>query len=335
MEKIEYSQLRELLMDPAVSDKEITKYLKVVKRESGAFQPVVEPDARTVEMSAGERFEIESSLDWANGVCRARRRRAFDARVDTARKPVLVSEGDSWFQFPFFLEDVIDQLGPDYVISSLDAAGDTARNMVYGSKEYMPELLRQKAHKVRAFLFSAAGNDVIGQNEFGEPVLLELLKNYSSGKSAAWHVNQGVLSPILQFLENAYRDVINTIRKDPDFKKLPIIVHGYDFAIPGGFSGDTRHPAWAKQDQWLGGPMRKKRITDTTLQRDIIRFLITALYDMLERVAGEAGDTFVFIADIRGKVADNQWADEIHPNDDGFKAVAKVFRATLRKAGVR
>jgi len=335
VKKITYEELRDMLMDPAIGDEQIASYLRAFKSESGAFHPVVKPDPTKVQISPGARFEIESSLDWANRVSRERRRRIFNDRVNTARKPVLVSEGDSWFQFPFFLDDVIDQLASDYVISSLDAAGDTARNMVYGSKEYMPELLRLKSHKVRAFLFSAAGNDVIGQDEYGNPVLLRLLKDHSPGKSAAWHVDQAELSPILQFLETAYREVINTIRKDSDFTKLPIILHGYDFAIPGGFNGDDRHPAWAKQDQWLGSPMRKKRIKDETLQRDIIKFLINALYDMLEKVAGESSRSFVYVADIRDKVPSGEWADEIHPTSKGFGKVADVFRSTLKKAGVR
>ncbi|MGO8045246.1 hypothetical protein ACC713_20310 [Rhizobium johnstonii] len=240
MAKITYKQLRDMLMDPKVSDKHIASYLKAIKSNSEAFHPVIKPNPAKVEISRGARFEIESSLDWANRVSRGRRRQIFDSRVDTARKPVLVSEGDSWFQFPFLLDDVIDQLGRDYVVSSLDAAGDTARNMVYGSKEFMPELLRLKAHKLKGILFSAAGNDVIGQDEYGNPVLLTLLKEHSPGKSAAWHVDQSKLSSILQFLETAYREVINTIRRDRDFTNLPIIVHGYDYAIPGGFPGDTR-----------------------------------------------------------------------------------------------
>ncbi|NTG45240.1 hypothetical protein [Rhizobium rhizogenes] len=335
MRKITYEALRDMLMDPAISDAQIASYLRAFRSESGAFHPVIKPDPAKVEISPGARFEIESSLDWANRVSRERRRLIFSDRVNTARKPILVSEGDSWFQFPFFLDDVIDQLAPDYVISSLDAAGDTARNMVYGSKEYMPELLRLKAHKVRAFLFSAAGNDVIGQDEYGNPVLLTLLKDHSPGKSAAWHVNQSELSNILQFLKTAYREVINTIRNDRDFTKLPIIVHGYDFAIPGGFEGDNRHPAWARQDQWLGNPMRKKKIKDVTLQREIIKHLINALYDMLEGIAGESSKSFVYVADIRDKVPSNEWADEIHPTSKGFEKVADVFRSTLKKAGVR
>lgn len=333
--KITYEQLRDMVMDPDVSEQTIASYLAASKSEGTAFHPIVKPDPKKVEISEGARFEVASSLDWANRFSRERRRRIFNSRVDTARKPVLVSEGDSWFQFPFLLDDVVDQLGPDYVISSLDAAGDTARNMVYGSKEYMPELLRLKNKKVKGFLFSAAGNDVIGSDEYGQSVLLQLLKDHSPGKPADWHIDYQKLSKVLQFLETAYSEVISTIRRDRDFAKLPVIVHGYDYAIPGGYPGDPRNPSWAKQDQWLGGPMKKKKITDHGLQCEIIKLLIDALYEMLGKIAGDSSKSYVYVANIRNKVPKNEWADEIHPTSSGFAEVAKEFRKTFKKAGIK
>ncbi|CAN7330085.1 hypothetical protein LJR090_002484 [Bosea sp. LjRoot90] len=334
MAKISYEEFRAKLMDPAVPDREIARYLKAVPADSGPFDPAIKPNPAAVELGPEERFEVESAMNWANGVARWRREQAFRQRIKTEKLPVLVSEGDSWFQFPFLLADVIDQLGTDHLIWSLDAAGDTAQNMVYGDAEYMKGLLRMKERKVRAFLFSAAGNDVIGEDELGNPVLATLLKPYKKGQGAAWHIDQARLSKVLQFLEQAYRSVVATVRKDADFAKLPIIIHGYDYAIPGGFDGDKRDPAWAKQDKWLGSAMRAKKIVDVDLQRDIIRILIDALYDMLLRVAGDSSKTFVHVADVRNTLKLPDWADEIHPTDAGFKKVAKVFRATLAKAGV-
>lgn len=334
MQKISYESFRAKLMDPGVSDKEIARFLKAVPSESGPFDPAIRPDPALVELGPEARFEVESALRWANGVARWRRHAAFEQRIVTETLPVLVSEGDSWFQFPFLLEDVIDQLDAEYLIWSLDAAGDTAQNMVYGASEYMKELVAMKPRKVRAFLFSAAGNDVIGEDDLGNPVLATLLKPYKKGQSAAWHIDQGRLAGILSFLEKAYRDVVATIRKDPDFAMLPVVIHGYDYAIPGGFPGDTRDPVWAKQDKWLGSALRAKKIVDTDLQRQIIRILIDALYDTLRRVAGDSARSHIHLADIRNTVKLGEWADEIHPTDAGFRKVAKVFRKCLADAGV-
>lgn len=335
MAKISYEEFRAKLMDLDVPDSVIAGYLKAVPSESGPFDPAIRPDPAAVELGPEARFEVESAMNWANGVARWRREQTFLRRIETEKLPVLVSEGDSWFQFPFLLADVIDQLGSDHLIWSMDAAGDTAQNMVYGNNsEYMTGLQRMKDRKVSAFLFSAAGNDVIGEDDLGNPVLTSLLKTYKKGQSAAWHIDQAQLSKILQFLETAYRDVVAKVRKEPAFAKLPIVIHGYDYAIPGGFEGDERNPIWAKQDKWLGKAMKARKIADLELQREIIRILIDALYDMLLRVAGDSAKSHVYVADVRNTLKLADWADEIHPTDAGFKKVAKVFRATLAKAGL-
>lgn len=331
--KLPYSEFKELLMNPDVPDSEIARYLTARPAESGPFDPNIVPDPTKIDMTAEGDFDVESAIRWGNAICRWRRQARFDRRRALGeRKPVLVSEGDSWFQFPFLIEDVIDQLDPDFLIWSLDAAGDTSDNMVNRHPEYMQGLNKQKANNVAGFLFSGAGNDVIGEDLLGEPVLGKLLKQHTPGKDATWHVDHAQLASILSTLQEDYAKVVSTIRLDRAFAKLPIFIHGYDYAIPGGFPGDTRRPVYAKQDEWLGGPMKKKGITDPSLQRAIIRVLIDALYDMLNRVAGQSSITHVHVIDVRGALSPSDWADEIHGTSSGFKKAAKLFRDIIRSA---
>lgn len=113
------------------------------------------------------------------------------------------------------------------------------------------------------------------------------------------------------------------------------MIHGYDYAIPGGHPRDSRRPRWAAQDEWLGRPMVAKGIRDQDLQQDIVRLLIDALYDMLAHVAGDPAVTHVHIVDVRGTLTTvGDWADEIHGTNTGFARVADRFRAILRAAGV-
>lgn len=331
MTKLSYDAFKAKLIDPAVPDSEIARYLTAVPQLSGPFDPRIVPDPDKVDMTREGDFDVESAIRWGNTVCRWRRERRFERRIaEGAGKPVLVSEGDSWFQFPFLIDDVIDHLDADFLIWSLDAAGDTADNMVNRQPEYKAGLDRQKANGVSGFLFSAAGNDVIGEDLLGVPVLSELLKPFNAGKDAAWHVDKGRLASVLARLHADYRKVIATIRDDAAFRTLPIFIHGYDYAIPGGEPGDQRRPIHARQDEWLGGPLTAKGITDPTIQRDIIRFLIDALYDMLDQVAGRSANTRVFVVDVRGTLGDGDWADEIHGTSDGFRKVAALFRAAIQ-----
>lgn len=333
---VSYRELKALLMDPWVPDERIAPYLTAVAGRSTAFHPVLAPDARLVDMGDVEgAFDAAVALDWGNGIERWRRQQRFNGRVQKSTLPVLVSEGDSWFQFPFLLADVIDQLDAHYLIWSLDAAGDTANNMVVRRPEYMEGLRKQKAHGVQAFLFSAAGNDVIGQTAAGTSVLHGLVKPFQAGRTPAWHVDQARLAAVLKFLRDAYRTVIRTIRSDPDFAELPILVHGYDYVLPGGHPGDPRRPLWAARDKWLGRVMAAKGIPDAQFQADVLRVLIDATYDMLTALAGNSDRTHVHVVDVRGALPRiTDWADEIHPTDAGFARVADRFRTSLRAAGV-
>ena len=257
MTKISYDELERMLRDPSVPDAAIAPYLMADPEQGGPFDPRVVPDPRRVAMDATAEFRVESAMRWANAICRWRRQRRFEQRVAAGeRLPVLVSEGDSWFQFPFLIEDVVDCLGADHLIWSLDAAGDTAQNMVRRNPEYLAGL-RAHRDEVAAFLFSAAGNDVIGEDEFGEPVLKSLVKHFTAGKDAAWHIDQVRLAEVLLFLEGAYKEVMATVRAE--FPHLPVLIHGYDHAIPGGHPGEWRSPEWAAVDQWLGRPVRRAR----------------------------------------------------------------------------
>lgn len=333
MSKISYQELKAKVMDPKVPDSEIAQYLTAEKETSGPFNPRIVPDRAKVQFTAEGDFEVESAIRWGNQVSRWRRHASFSNAISLGiPKPVLVSEGDSWHQFPFLIDDVVDHLGEEFLIWSLDAAGDTAENMVNRQPEYKAGLDEQKANHVKGFLFSGAGNDVIGEDELGNPVLASLLKPFSAGHDAAWHINKAALGAVLTRLETDYRKVVATIRHDPDFRTLPIFIHGYDYAIPGGFPGDTRHPIYADQDEWLGKPLRDKGITDVTLQRAIIRVLIDALYDMLQRVAGNSAQTHVHLVDVRGTLGANEWADEIHGTSAGFKKVAAKFASVIRGA---
>jgi hypothetical protein len=333
MAKISYQEFKQKLMDLDVPDSEIAKYLTADRAASGPFDPRIEPDPKKVDMSPEGQMDVESAIRWGNAVCRWRRQQAFERRIASGiKKPVLISEGDSWHQFPFLIEDVIDHLNPDFLIWSLDAAGDTADNMVNRNPEYMKALVEQKANNVKGFLFSGAGNDVIGEDLLGNPVLTTLVKEFQAGKDAAWHVDKAKLAGVLTQLEKDYRKLVATVRSDAAFKKLPIFIHGYDYAIPGGFPGDTRHPIYAKQDEWLGGPLRDKGIIDLKLQRDIVRVLIDALYDMLHNVAGNSKQSFVYVVDIRGVLKAGDWADEIHATSKAFGRVAARFKKVIEEA---
>ena len=334
MAKIGYYELMAMLNNPDIPDEELRKYLTIAPT-SGPFDPMIIPDDSTVEISELE-AEAADAMRIGNGFSRWRRQRRFKNRLASGDDlPVLVSEGDSWFQFPVLITDVIDHLGDEYLIWSVGAAGDTAFNMVHDRPEYM-KALRSQQDRVAGFLFSAAGNDVIGEDENGKPTLERILKKFNGTQDATAHIDDQVLNEILKFLKDSYQKVIDTIRAEAGFKRLPIIFHGYDypFAYPHTTpNNDPRSPLYAARDQWLGSAFTAREIADPQLRRDILIILIDALYEMLENLAGDSDTTQIHVVDVRNTLTDvGDWNDEIHGTDEGFTRVADKFRATLSNA---
>ncbi len=332
---ITYDEFLKKVRDPSCSEEELLKYCDVVP-SSGAFdiQFRIKPDM--VEMSE-EDEQLENALQIGNWAARIRRNWRFkDAMKDHPERPMLVSEGDSWFQFPILIDDVIDHLSDHYNIYSLGAAGDTAQNMIYGPRrarrrEYLTALKEYK-DKVSGFLFSAAGNDVIGEDpDTGVPVLQNILRDFNGDiNDVAGHIDRAAFDEKLSFLKEAYERVVSDIRGVPELLNMPVFVHGYDYVFPSQGASDPRNPIHAARDEWLGQPLAERNIP-TSLGRRIISSMLDELYDMLNQLA--ADDANVVVVDCREAMPDlTDWVDEIHGTSDGFGKVAARFKLAIDQA---
>jgi hypothetical protein len=84
-------------------------------------------------------------------------------------KKVIVAEGDSWFQFPVFIKDIVDWLSdvPDYALYSIAYGGDWFTNILYDEK-YIEEL---SIHRPEVFMISGGGNDFVGSNRLAAMIM--------------------------------------------------------------------------------------------------------------------------------------------------------------------
>ncbi|WP_299848358.1 hypothetical protein [uncultured Roseovarius sp.] len=343
MEKISFKEWVELSADLNRRD-EFLKYCTVIKGRGG-FDFRVVPNRDLVEMT-GEEAELENAMAIGNNAERASRRLGFiKDRTFFPNRPVIVSEGDSWFQFPILINEVVDHLNPDHAILSLGAAGDTAANMVHGDltakeTEYMANLRAQKKH-VKAFLFSAAGNDIIGEDPVTKKsALFDIIRNFNGDTDdVLGHINEDVLNDRLAALRAAYTKVVSDVRAEPGLEELPILIHGYDYPFPYPWGAEeNRSPIYAKNNEWLGEPLDSRGFphasaSQLALRRNILINLIDRLYDMLNDVAGNAQVSNVWVVDCRNVLTTvRHWNDEIHGTSAGFREIAKLFRQTLNSA---
>lgn len=340
MSKITFKEYHALLYSEDSTDEEILSYSNVVKGEFGAFDYSLYPNPQKVEVD-DEVLEAENALKIGNSFCRWRRAKRYLKRKKSGVDlPVLISEGDSWFQFPFLIKEVVDHLEKDYLIWSVGAAGDTAENMVFGHEqkkktEYMCALRSRKKDNVKGFLFSAAGNDIIGENPVtNRAALFEILKDYNGDENdVVGHINFAVLGERLSELKRAYEQVVRNVRAEDGFDFLPVIIHGYDYVFPFPHGdNDQRDPSYAKKNEWLGEPLDRRGFPQrySLLRRNIIKVLIDSLYDMLGSVAGDSNQSNVWVVDCRGAMPNlTDWNDEIHGTSEGFSAVGDRFREVI------
>lgn len=202
--------------------------------------------------------------------------------------------------------------------------------MAGNNAEYMRGLDRW-SDRVKGFLFSAAGNDVIGSDASDNPVLTKLLKPYKDGQSPAWHIDRMAFNDTLNCIKNGYIKVIRTIRGDSRFERLPIFIHGYDYPFPYPFhENDKRNPIYADPDEWLGQPFKERGFPPNEFRRDVLIVMIDALYEMMNDLVAGYADGGIYVVNARGSMPNlDLWADEIHGTEDGFKAVAERFRTKL------
>lgn len=305
-ERIPMKQLERMLLNIDVPDSEIRPYLVQSAEESTPLNPVVKVNPAKVETTPMEgALEGAVALASLNGIARWRRQQRYRRKVRTWAGLKIVSEGDSWFQYPFLLDDVIDNLFDDYAIFSLDSAGDLISDMVK-QNELVSAVAQERPQLV---LLSGGGNDILGGSR-----LSDMLPPYQKDRPAEAYLGKAFDSNLRRVLSD-YEILIRRIVAID--RGIHIICHSYDHAIPAG-------------GRWLGKPLAKIGITDPVLQRRLVQLIVDRFHAELVALTQRVAN--VRLVDCRGIVQSSRWHDELHPNNAGFKAVAGRFAQEIAAA---
>lgn len=304
-QRISPEELNRKLADPSIDEKELARYFLLDEERSRGFQPALRLNPDTVLLPNDPdvaRARSDAAMTFANTISRYRRLMRFEhMRTGAYTGPIIVSEGDSWFQYPLLLDDIIDHLySSNLAVRSLDAAGDTLENMLR-EREYIDAIGETGAS---IFLLSAGGNDALGGGN-----LRAHLRDFDPVLSPSAHL----LPSFDQLLDHTlamYERVLREVEALPD---VVTICHGYDFVIPNN-------------GKWLDKPMRSRGIDDAAFQRAIVKQMIDAFNERLRLLIARFGVRAVHV-DARYAVGAtaNEWYDELHPKDDGFGRVAERF----------
>jgi len=288
---------------------------------------------------AGERTAaLERGQAQARFVLEFRRRRAAAralAAVPLGPKTLLVAEGDSWFDYPFY--DVVEELeeGFGYDVESVAHKGDTVEEMVYDPKQLdglarRLQKIKDQGRAPKALLLSGGGNDIAGD-------AFAVLLNHKS--SSLPPLNDQVVAGIIdERLRVAVMELcggVTYLCHQILGRPVPMLLHGYDYPVPDGrgYLGGF----WILPGPWLEPGFRRKGYDDLAERCSVMTQLIDRFNAMLAGVAGGAGLEHVRHVDLRNTLSHElgknaykgSWENELHPTEQGFRTIAQRFDRVL------
>ncbi|MBO0858665.1 MAG: hypothetical protein J2P21_09400 [Chloracidobacterium sp.] len=255
----------------------------------------------------------------------------------------LLAQGDSWFDYPPGT-DLTDCLRDNHghTIINIAVAGSTLNDEAYGpvpqdlfgltSQSDSPSRIAELIHHIekdrpQALLLSAGGNDVAGDEFFS------FINNALSGLPP---VNEGVLNNVVnQTFQMAYKFIINhALDAARDAKlNMPIFLHGYDYPFPDGRG--VVHFLGYKVGPWFDETFNHKNYPNKS-QEDLRkrRGILTIFIDAFNKMQLDLVQQFpqkVFHVDLRNTLPrHDEWANELHPKNEGFAKLAAKIDVALQ-----
>ncbi len=265
---------------------------------------------------------------------RTRRTMAFTAAAQTGR---ILGWGDSWLDYRFpnlpvplgtDLRDCLEKMRyqmPDKFCVWTDWT--KIETMAANPSAFCASLgTEMQLRKPRAVLLSGGGNDST------EAAMDRLI--LPKGTAALTRLDPQALADHIAGLRASYVTVLGAIAAEfgRQGRKLPVVVHGYDYPIPSG-----RVPK-----RWLSDPFEHKgydcsRASDVHEAGLAMRELIDAFNKMLSGLKEVSGFEFVVHVNLSGTIEaawphnpTDGWANDLHPTDEGFALLAARLDAAIR-----
>ncbi len=361
------NRISQILIDPIRYDDKA--YLNQLIEDGLTFAHIREMVRRIYDLNENQLSEISNAnkgiQGWLNKKSTKRRLKRFNRKIDNQRKDTqyyrIYAEGDSWFQFPIFINDIIDWLykEKDLLIYSEAYGGDWITNILY-EQQIIPSLSTYSPH---FFLISGGGNDLVGTHRLA--IMVDKKPNYRNKyieykqiqsehyhfKDASNHTKsdkdkilnaQPYLNKefyaILVVFKLQYKLLFSNLYKNSNkHKDIISITQGYDFAIPT----PKRRLSWPYLFQpfvnsildsgnWLYTPLMLKGITDPSLQQDIIFTMIFEFNEMMIEHTKEFDN--VFHIDNRGLANDDDdWFDELHLKSKRYKPICEAYKTVIHQ----
>ncbi|MDW5415723.1 SGNH/GDSL hydrolase family protein [Iodobacter sp. CM08] len=258
--------------------------------------------------------------------------REFDALVQANPKAIkILAEGDSWLAYPrqFFLfgknSNIVDCLGdkPDIVAYSSSENGDEAVAMLCGEQK-LALMKRIKHTDFDVILFSGGGNDLVGRYDFG------FFLQKMTGNDWQSCIRHERLNKKLNQISLSYEELIERALEFSSNKKIKIISHSYDYAIPSK-TGFELFDIFPMSESWMFPYLSQLDINQHEDQKSIAKYMLVKFQEMLLALEAKYPQNF-YVVQTQGTLKENQWRNEIHPTPEGFKVISEMIYKKIKMA---
>ncbi|HYR34961.1 MAG TPA: SGNH/GDSL hydrolase family protein [Burkholderiales bacterium] len=304
-ERMTFAEFRRRLERRRLSDEQVADY---VEKDPLSVPVRVRFRPGTLVDEPPPGYDLDDALNrYRNDINRTAARRAAKAE-----KPRVVAEGDSWFRLPFpWWKAIATRIAADgrFAVRNVARWGDTLESIL-SRKEYLTAI---EEFRPSWCILSAGGNDL--------QIMLadaKFLHDYDPQRP----LDQS-LTPdgeaLMQRITAGYRQLLGEIAQlDP---RVRILCYGYDYPRPevadGQFIGRFIAGQGYPRDRWPA----------------LVQVMLNRLNQAIEAAMPAAANA-VFMSCLHA-TDDYTWYDDMHPADDGFKALAKKFEAKMRTARKR
>jgi lysophospholipase L1-like esterase len=242
-----------------------------------------------------------------------------------------LAEGDSWFSFgSFFGNSLLDALEFDKraLITQTAMPGDTLSRMAdwWRDLNFNNLLSGATAWRFDAVFISGGGNDLINALQRSDPGT-GVLKKFLPGNppvNAQDCIDTAAFARFDTYLRANFGEISQRVAASALNAGAPIFVHTYDFATPrDSGAGPGKGP-------WLCEAFRAHNIPEMMWVP-----LMELLFGRLRSLIMQLALPNVFVIDTLGTLVRAQttdtgptlhWLNEIHPNADGYRELAKRWK---------
>jgi len=250
---------------------------------------------------------------------------------------LILAEGDSWFTIGgLFAPNLLMSLRfhKDTIILNCASPGDTIVHMSSLAHNYVYKEALRYGYAWDAILLGGGGNDLIDRAD--EIILDKTQRQGQAIQGPADYCDQEQLDALIDDVQEGYRTLVS-VRDNASGTAgtTPIFVHTYDYPTPRN--------APARFIVATIGPWIYKALTRSEIPEHDWQALTDYLYDQLaEGILELTRPPHVLpnfhVIDTRKTLVraalntlgdSGDWVNEIHPNEDGYKKIAKKLEKKL------